>query len=474
MNKPISITTVNDYERLPKGQKKIVIDRDEDYNLRAVLHFGDLDFGASYYSAVAAVPAGSFVNYFEITGSDYKKHNLYTLENSYVNPPETRIDNVEGKFSGTAKLSFYGLKMKTDNTNEVVHLSEWCLNGPYNPIFSRMTKRKLTKAFAKERLESGGNIFESGKVFGETQNWARDYLRIKTDDLQFIIEKVPDDFGPSWSSNIGIEYRTTWEQGRIPNSAEREEILEICSFVLGRQLLPIGYTMYDKDENIIETYARNPWGNSAKSYCLKRGDEPPIEIFLPPFGRAETIISQLLPKYNELCRPFRLKEALWNCWVSRQMPLGTNLPILAAGVESMINGWFLNKSKSNVFLDKEKFESLLKEELGSIQNKLKEILDGDEIVANILRANQAGIMKSYQIFFDDIKLPINDKEWDAIDERHKFVHGKALFSEMDGRTLAQHALTFETLFNKIFLKLLGYSGTFIDYSTIGCPETQLA
>lgn len=462
---------MNDHERLPKGKKKIVIERDDDYNLKAVLHFDDPDFATSYSST--AVPAGSFVEYFEITGSDYMKHRLYTLENSYVDAPRMEINNVEETALGAAKLHLSSLRMRTRNSAEVVHLSEWCLNGPYTHVFSRFTERKLSRVFTKERFESKDNKFDSVKVTCESLNKGVDFLRIRTDDLQFIIEKVPNGIGPNWSSNIGIEYRTTWEQGRIPNSAEREEILEICSFVLGRQLLPIGYTMYDKGENIVETYACNPWGNSAKSYCLKQGDEPPIRLFQPPFGRAETIISQLLPKYNELCGPLRLKEALWNCWISRQMPLGTNLPILAAGVEFIINGWFLNKSKSNVFLDKDKFESLLKEELESIQNKLKEVPDCEKIMENILRANQAGIMKSYRIFFDDIKLPINDKEWAAIDERHKFVHGKALFSEMDGRTLLKHALTFETLFNKIFLKLLGYSGEFIDYSTIKRPDKQL-
>ena len=157
------------------------------------------------------------------------------------------------------------------------------------------------------------------------------------------------------------------------------------------------------------------------------------------------------------------------------MPLGTNLPILAAGVESIITGWFRNnKSKSKgVFLDKEKFESFLKEELESIQNKLKGVLNGDKITEKILSANQFGIMERYRRFFDEIELPINEKEWAAINERHTFVHGKALFDKTDWRKIAQHVNTFETLFNKIFLKLLGYTGTFIDYSTTGWPEVQL-
>ena len=461
MTKPLSITTVNEHVRLPKGQKKITVTRDEDYNLEATLEFDDFGF------QTIDAPAGTFIETFDITGSDYNDLHLFSLENCHIGGTKTIIDNEEKKSSMTATIGFSELIIKTKQKSEAACLSEWCLNGPYTPVFSRSTLRKLSRVYSKERFESKDNRIESLIKTNLAPSYSMDFLIVKTDDYQFVIEKVPEGIGPNWSSNIGIEYRTAW--GKIPNPAEREEILEILSFLFGRQLLPIGYTAYDKDENVVESYARDPWGRSAKSYCSK-DDYPPINIDIWHRGRAETTISQLLPMYHQKCESLCLKEALWNYWVSREMPLGTNLPILSAGVESIIHGWFLNKSNSSVFLDKEKFESLLMEE---IQNKLRNISDGDKIMDNILRANQAGIMKSYKIFFDEIKLTITDDEWEAIRERHAFVHGKALLDKTDWHKVAQHVRTFELLFNRILLKLLDYSGTYIDYTAIGCPEVQL-
>jgi hypothetical protein len=367
MNKPLSITTVNDYERLPKGQKKITMARDDDYNLKAVLDFEDINFDALYNSNQP--PAGSFIEYFEITGSDYKGAYLFTLEHSNVNGLEIMSDNEEQRSSMKADLSFSGLRMKTKQAQEIVHLTEWCLNGPYAPVFSRNTNRKLSKVYTKERFESKDNKIESITKTNSPYSFTMDYLIVKTGDYQFVIEKVPKGIGPSWSSNIGVEYRTAW--GKIPNPAEREEIIELLSFVFGRQLLPIGHTAHDKDENVVESYAHHPWGYSAKSYCSK-GDYPPIYIDIGHRGRAESTISLLLPQYHQKCESLNLKEALWNYWVSRQMPLGTNLAVLSAGVESIIYGWFHNKSNRNVFLEKEKFESLLYDEIKSIENKLED------------------------------------------------------------------------------------------------------
>lgn len=470
-NRPISITTVNEneHERLPKGRKRILVSRDEDYNLNAILQFEDPDFIYKWHNSPSA--AGSFVESFDVTGSDILEH-IYTLGYSYINTAEKRMDNVGEEFSGSANLGFYGLRMKTGNNNEVVHLTEWYLNGPRRHVFSRVTNRKLSKVFSRERLESKDNKLESIRVPGEASGFSVDFLRIKIDEYRFVIGKVPKGIGPEWSSNIGIEYRTDW--GRIPNDVERRKILELCSFVFGRHLLLIGRTMYDKDEQIVQSFACSPWGKFAKSLCSK-SDCPPISIGLPRQGKAETVINQLLPMYNELCDSLHLKEALWNCWIAREMPAGANFPILCTGIESMINGWFhFKKSESKgLYIENGEFENLLKEDVERIQSKLKGVPNYDKILRKILASNQFGITERYQRFFDEINLPLNEKERTAIKSRHIFAHGEALFDTMDKREILQQEFTLEALFNKAFLKLLEYSGTFIDYSITGWPEAQL-
>ena len=45
MTKPLTVTRVNDNACLPKGQKRIIITRDKNYNLQGKLQFEDDNFG---------------------------------------------------------------------------------------------------------------------------------------------------------------------------------------------------------------------------------------------------------------------------------------------------------------------------------------------------------------------------------------------------------------------------------------------
>jgi len=466
LREPITISKVDDRTELPKGKKKIVINRDEDYNLRATLYFKD----STILSDRVPDVAGSFPETFNIQGS-HSDLVHYTLESCLIG--ETTIRKIQdGQESlDTAFLNFQGLRMRHDDEKEGTHLTEWYLNGPRDGVFCRVTDRKVLSSFFRERFASKEDKINSIKISRDALSVGVDFLRIKACDFQFLVTKVPNGIGPSWSSNIGIEYRKAW--GQIPDMHEREKIEELCSFIFGRQLLPVGYTIYDQNENMVEGYAHNPWGKEARSYCLKQHDKPPIRISDGARGKAEEVISQLLPKYYEKREHLRLKEALWNYWFARQMPPGTNLPILAAAAESIINGWFNTKSQG-LYMKKEEFESLLREEIEAIKRRLEKEPHKDKIIANILRAYDFGIMERYRIFFEEINLPIDEYEWEAINGRHKFVHGHIIFDETDWKRVIQHANTFETLLHKVLLRLLGYSGAFIDRSVLGWKDKQLS
>ena len=465
LREPITISEVDDGTELPKGKKKIMINRDENYNLRATLYFKDSTFMGKRASDVA----GSFAETFDIQGS-YSDLVHYTFESCLIENVSLHYMQEDQEILDTANIRFKGLKIRYKTEKEGVHLSQWYLNGPKDYVFSRLTDRKLVRSFSRERFVSNENKIDSIKVSLESRSLPTDFIQIKTGDFQFLVTKVPSGIGPDWSSNIGIEYRKTW--GRIPDMNEREKIEELCGFIFGRQLLPVGYTIYDQNENMVEGYAHDPWGKEARSYCSKH-DQPPIRISDGARGKAEDIISQLLLKYYEKRELLRLNEALWNYWIARRMPPGTNLPILAAGVESIIDGWFNTKSQG-VYMKKEEFESLLKEEIEAIKEKFEKKPHGDKIIANILKAYNFGIMERYRVFFEEINLPIDDHEWEAINERHKFVHGRIIFDETDWKRVIQHVNTFETLLHKILLKVLGYSGTFIDRSVPGWNDKQLS
>lgn len=460
---------MEEHEELPKGQKIITITRNEDYHLKALLQFEDDNF--IFSEGKRSTVPGTTIQRFTIIGSN-EEGCKYSLESSYVGNVNSSSGTSEKKLANTAEIGFHGVKMENSDKRQVEYLIEWCLNGPRDFVFSRVTQRNIKKTYNKDYLESKDSKFDSLQISLESSSFGVKNLIIKTNEVQFVIEKVPEDFGPTWSSNIAIKYKNSW--GKIPDVTAREKILEICSFIFGRQLLPIGYSKYDASGHIVEAYARDPWGKCVKSNCLEP-DNSPINIRLPNHGRAEGIIGQLLPNYLNLSDSLCLKEALSYYWLSQEIPLGANLPILAAGLESIITGWFrCNKSKSKgLFLDKVTFSNLLKAEFETIDNKLKGIPNGDKIAKRIRSSVEFGMTARYSVFFEELQLPISEGEWAAIKERSVFVHGEAIFDRVNWTETRERARTFEALFNKVFLRILGYSGTLIDRSIIGWPDVQL-
>jgi hypothetical protein len=470
LREPLIITNISPQKELPELKKRLEIKRGNDYKLLAILYFKDSSFTGNLRHSSNI--AGSFHKGFDI--NCYYFASVCTLESCVLGKTTLRMGQEDSEQLDTSAINFQKLRIKSNSEEEGTHLVEWYLNGPTSHVFHGATERKVTRNYIRERVFSKEKI-DSIDISKDSSSFGVDFLKIRIDDLQFLITKVPQGIGPVWSSNIGIEYRQTW--GRIPDYFEREKIYEFCSFIFGRQLLPVGYTIYDKNEKVLESYAENPSGN-AKSFCLNQYDLPPVRLFpVSTVGHdnAENIIEKLFPSYLELREPLCLKEALWNYWVSRDTPVGINLPILASAVESIINGWFkYTKSKSKgVFMPKNDFELLLKDEIESVTKKLRTIANGDKIVEKMLKAYELGIMERYRVFFEEINLAVNNPDWDAIRERHKFVHGHALFDDVDWECVIQHVRTLETLLNKILLKLLGYSGTFIDRSVIGWNDQQL-
>ena len=468
---PITISKVDDIKELPEGEKRVLITRDEKYKLQAKLSTKDPSLFKSF-SEKKDIPGSFLDEYFDITGSDQQDLKYYTLESCYIDGVTLRI--IEEEPLCEANLHIKGVKIKQKTEAEGVWFTEWYINGPQNDVFRKSTRRKISKTFFRERLGNKGEKIHSMEVSGGIiGSSSLDFLRIKACENRFLITQVPKGIGPEWSSNIGIEYRKDW--GLIPDVNEREKISEFCSFIFGRQFLSVGYTIFDKDGNVVEESACNPWGNNIRSLCSKK-DVAPIRISESTSrGKAEDLISQLLPSYYEMREPLCLKEALWHYWTSRNMSIGANLPILAAALESIMNGWYkYTKSKSRgVYMKKKEFESLLKEEIEGIKRKFENKPDGDKIIVNILKAYNFGITERYRVFFKEINLSIDNHEWEAIEERHKFVHGRIIFDETDWKQVIQHVNTFETLLHKILLKLLGYSGTFIDRSITGWRDKQL-
>lgn len=170
LREPVTIYKVNDIRELPKGKKKIIIDRNEDYNLRGTLYFKDPDFGGDLRQSSAV--AGSFAETFDIQGS-YLDLVYYTLESCLIMETKIQLIQEGQETSDSANLLFNGLRIKHKNENEGTHLMGWYLNGPKDNVFCRITDRKVSSSFFRERFESKEDKIDSIKISGDSKNGVR-------------------------------------------------------------------------------------------------------------------------------------------------------------------------------------------------------------------------------------------------------------------------------------------------------------
>lgn len=350
-------------------------------------------------------------------------------------------------------------------------LTEWYLNAPEKGFHSRFTKRDISIQYDRNRLDLENRSFN----FPDEEAARLDYTFIELENFGFLIHAVPNHLTPEWSNCLGIEYREEW--GGIPEVDKRESIAEIVSLVAGCQLLSVGFTKYSKSGYSIEEFTRNPpysLGHNLITLC-QRTALPPISLKEIPADiearseiKTEEVLQQLIPSYLSLRNLLRLNEVLHRFWLFRELPIGDNLPTLAAGIETLAADYLKYrkiKLQGN-YMSKVDFNTLLKEELKSIESKLKTRPGSHNLLSKIRGAYSypLGVNAVLKKFFEEIQLSIGSIEEEAMKVRHTMIHSSIDMSdELERRKMEKLTNAYESLFNRVILKILGFKKSYIDY-----------
>jgi hypothetical protein len=466
------IDTIVEPDFLLPCVEKIEIWRNEDYLIKAQM--------ISKYDTAIENPlphgkAGERANPIVVKGNSLHGSETYEMDKCYIGNINSNLQlNSSGEYINqcSAELLTFRIKRTNNTDSKRWSLTEWYLNSPNrNSICSRVTDRKHESYYFRHRhMDPVGGVKYPG---GISEGGGVDYAYIAIDGLSFILQHVPDAFSPNWCNKLGIEYRDDF--GRIPEENERKAISEIISFILGRQLLNVGFTVHDSVGYPIEEYMINPWGD-AKAISRDAEYQP---IKLKPFDVNDSIekyLLKLIPNYIQLRDQLNLSEALWRYWISNQLPVGTDLPILASGLEILAAAWFDNsKSPSKgTYMEKKEWDALIKDELESIRRKLDKHPRIDRIINKINGSFQMGFNEKFDVFFEEIGLAIGEREREALRSRNRMIHATYGTSDAEIEHVMKMSRTYRTLFHRVLLKLLHFEGSYIDYSTNGWPEIQLA
>jgi hypothetical protein len=400
---PWKIEMLEPSQDLPPGAEKAEVWRNEDYELKAKVA-GTLE--GTEIDIHPRGEAGSLIPLFELRGSgeyDILDYEIGSCVIGEILSSEWKDDDRDPPLIGyEAEILLSGARWNNRHvsTSETKWLSEWYLNGPRHPfIYSRGSVTRLEEKYERQRNLPGNekDVFEEAK----SMSGARNLAFIEAESLSFLVQHTPKKLGPSWSECLSIEYRPVW--GGVPNSADREAIGALISFLVGRELIKVGHTRFAADGRPISQVALSPRKDNLISLCKRSGELRPVEIdTLRSEGGLEELLSQLMSKYLSLKEDLRLIEALRCYWLSRELPIGLNLPVLSTGIETLASSWFeSNRSKTaGVYMPKAEFDALIGEELQTAEGKLEDREYGDRVLNRLRGAYNMGANDRLRFFFD--------------------------------------------------------------------------
>lgn len=88
-----------------------------------------------------------------------------------------------------------------------------------------------------------------------------------------------------------------------------------------------------------------------------------------------------------------------------------------------------------------------------------------------MSANNIGYVKRKPAFIKELELSLTDNEIEILEKRHSAVHGSR--KDIDSQTLVFDVGAYYSLVSRIFLKFLGYTDNYIDYSLPNYPAKNI-
>jgi len=339
--------------------------------------------------------------------------------------------------------------------------TDWYINGENGLRFTQATTRRRRASFTRNRRFGDMAIDE---LTNGHDSW--DHLVVDSDHLRFAFCKVPEESGDSLLRPIRIDFNHP-----SPSVDTRVAIGEILSFVVGRRMMWLGSTTFDATGWPIEEEAVNPFGSNLKDQCT-HSSFPPIPLNWDG-EQVEQAISTLLPKYLALREPLKLRDALWSYWIAKESTPGIDLPIFASAIEGLSRSWFASTgSKSRgLHVAAEKYRELVGDLLDALDEQLRLAGLPDEIGRTIAGANRMGGNEKMKVFYREIGLVVGKNEKAAVDARHRVAHGNPADENLE--EIVKFGRSYCTLFERVFLKLLGYEGQYVDRTTLGHPARDL-
>lgn len=470
LDREITLITITEHGFLPGVISEGRLERDDDYNIKAVftgtgktgfphpLQGGRLGEIIEGSTIVGLDESGYKVTLTGAISGGFSRKGPYLVEKVYKTKVPLYVDSVIREING--------------GENEGKGwLSVWCLNGERPLLHARSTQRKLDAK--KIRSRCGSEPMEGTVSLPFPSSWdSSDYSLIKADKVVYVLSDVPNVFGPEWSDNIALEFPSGQEA--FDNSELRKKVLSIVSYILGRRLIPVGYTIFDNSGVPYKQVAGQPLGTEIKRECDNASHPPTVPIRSLRYGKLEEALTRFTDMYLTAESEFGLSMALNHYWCSYATPLNISYAAIMMGIEMMVKSWYKTRRniKVKTYIDPKEWDKITEEPFAQISQALINNPSGDIVLGKLKNAMYFSKQDEITGFLKHLKLRTKDVEGSIFETRNKIIHG-GYIDARKGTILSLYVTAARTLFNRVFLKLIGYNGVYTDYSTYGYPTRKI-
>ncbi len=356
--------------------------------------------------------------------------------------------------SPSAQIEYYGW-LDGDSSGYLFHSGTFEYSGPATEVRLSLDRACLNKRCIV-RCSSGP------KIFGPYST----KIELATTEYKILVQKSPGT--PPHMNCISIDIESEVEIG-----ADRvKEIVTALSFVCGRRI-----AIY---EMVFLNEAGSPSliiANPPHIYSLKEYSEASRCPFSnSPFLRQNDakLWSHVLDLTIAFGKRLPLRNVLINIWFARPLPLGGNLVFYAAAIESLVKYWFKlpdNRLQADR-LPHAEFMEVITPIITQLEDLEKANSRWGKVREIIHQSNQYSGSSKLLRLYEIQELTTGAVEKAIRDGRNRFAHGADFSSEEDALLLALTNAG-EALLNRLILKLIGYEGKYVDYSTYDFPMREL-
>ena len=448
---------------------KIIVSRNNEYKLNGILNIdSDEKYDLTYKNNNLQPKIGEIYKGDRITGTDLTKTIQIELNDFF-------IENINSNYTGVkAEISLSKIEEKFSEA-ELRTLYEFYLSGSLVQYFPRTTDRSKEERVKKSRYSIDVESEISEDIASWSQGSEKDFFFVETEYFDFIVQKVKNDFLPDWANGVQIEYRNSFKS--IPDLETREAVSEIVGFVLGTHILKVGETHFDANNKIFKRIATNPWGDNVISKS-KSNSVPPVSFKnYFDYGKIERVLNKLVPIYIDKRKELGLSDVLWKYWISKELAIGTNLPILSSSLESLAENYIDANSLIVTYTKEQKSEyrSLIEDDKKSISEKIIKYDFNNRVMNSIENPFDIGIGPKLKLFFNHLSITFTNQsvENQALRARNKMVHSTIDSSDESIKLYIGLTRAYQTLVNRVILKILKFDEKYVDYYSEGFPEKNI-